>query len=157
LIKQSDEELAKLYQPILVEKNIDETNERITKVVSLIKERATFVKDFWDLSDFFFTSPALFDEKATQKNWKEDTENLLNSLSEIIQNTEKFKSEEIEKTVKEWITSNEIGFGKVMQPLRLSLVGSLKGPHLFDIIEFIGKEETLKRINDFIAFAKSKK
>lgn len=155
LIKQSDEDLAKLYQPILVEKKINESIERITKVVSLIKDRATFVKDFWELSDFFFTAPTLFDEKAIQKNWKDETESLLKTLISIINSTQHFNSATIENDVKLWITSNEIGFGKVMQPLRLSLVGALKGPHLFDIIEFIGKKETVNRIEHFIQVAKS--
>jgi glutamyl-tRNA synthetase len=154
-IQQSDESLAALFQPILVEKNINESLERLTKVVSLIKERATFVADFWELSDFFFQSPTSYDEKSLNKIWKEDTEGLLNNLIDIINNAIRFTSEDLENSVKEWITSNEIGFGKVMQPLRLSLVGSLKGPHLFDIIEYIGKEETTNRIQSFIKLAKS--
>lgn len=155
LIQQSDESLAKLYQPILVGKNINEPLERIKKVVFSIKERATFVKDFWELSDFFFVSPTSYDEKSLKKIWKEETETLLNNLIEILDKSTSFKSEALENDVKEWITANEIGFGKIMQPLRLSLVGSLKGPHLFDIIEFIGKEKTISRIQDFIKVAKS--
>ncbi len=154
LLKQSDEDLAALYQPILVDKNINESIERISKVVSLIKERANFVKDFWDLSDFFFIAPTVFDEKAIQKNWKPETESLLNSLIFILESSENFTSTVLENEVKLWITSNEIGFGKVMQPLRLSLVGALKGPHLFDIMEFIGKKETVNRIQHFIQLAK---
>lgn len=156
-IKQTDESLAALFQPILIEKNIHESLERITKVISLIKERATFVADLWELSDFFFESPTVYDEKNIQKQWKEDTETLLKNLVEILHQCKNFASIEIEATVKEWITKNEIGFGKVMQPLRLSLVGSLKGPHLFDIIEFIGKEATMNRILKFIEVAKIQK
>lgn len=155
LVNQSDEFLAQQYQPILIDKNINESLERIIKVVSLIKERATFVKDFWELSDFFFISPNVYDEKTLNKQWKEDTESLLNNLVEIIKSIDDFSSIEIETKVKEWITLNEISFGKIMQPLRLSLVGSLKGPHLFDIIEFIGKEETIKRILKLIEVAKN--
>lgn len=154
-IQQSDESLAQLFQPILEKKNIEDSLERITKVVSLIKERATFVNDLWELSDFFFQSPKTFDEKSLNKIWKEDTESILNKVIEIINESKKTTSEELEKNVKEWISSNEIGFGKVMQPLRLSMVGSLKGPHLFDIIEFIGKEATINRIQSFIKLAKS--
>ncbi|MDP3352294.1 MAG: glutamate--tRNA ligase [Flavobacteriaceae bacterium] len=157
LIQQSDRLLAQLFQPILIDKNIDESLERITKLVSLIKERATFVADFWDLSDFFFISPNVYDEKAINKQWKEDTESLLLTLIDIIKNTEEFTSDILESKVKEWITLNEISFGKIMQPLRLSLVGSLKGPHLFDIIEFIGKEATINRILKFIEVAKNQK
>lgn len=156
LIRQSDESLAPLFQSILEEKNINESLERITKVISLVKERATFVADFWELSDFFFMSPTVYDEKSIQKQWKEDTESLLKTLINLLNQCSIFTSTELETTVKEWITVNEIGFGKVMQPLRLSLVGSLKGPHLFDIMEFIGKEETINRILRFFEIAKNK-
>jgi glutamyl-tRNA synthetase len=74
-------------------------------------------------------------------------------MSEIItvmNNIADFSSQNIETIVKEWISAREIGMGKIMQPLRLSLVGALKGPHLFDIIEWIGKEETTKRIQKAI-------
>ena len=119
----------------------------ITKVVSLIKERATFVADLWDLGDFFFVAPVDYDPKAVKKNWKADTKTLMEELCDLLQKIDDFSSENIESSIKSWITSKEIGFGKVMQPLRLSLVGALKGPHLFDITSLIGRDETLKRIH----------
>jgi len=115
----------------------------------LVKERATFASELWDLSEFFFVAPASYDEKAT-KNWKQDTSDLMKRLIEILENTLDFSTENVENTVKAWMTENEIGMGKIMQPLRLSLVGSLKGPHLFYIISLIGKEETIARINKAI-------
>jgi len=108
------------------------------------------VSDFWDLSSFFFEAPKYYDEKASKKNWKEGTSELMLELISIIENCSSFTSIDTENTVKEWIGVKEIGFGKVMQPLRLSLVGALKGPHLFDIIEMIGKEETINRIKKSI-------
>lgn len=122
----------------------------VEKVVSLIKERAVFVTDFWDLGSFFFETPKEYDAKASKKQWKENTGTILAEVAEVIENIENFSSSEIETQVKAWITDKEIGFGRVMQPLRLSLVGALKGPHLFDIIEMIGKEETLHRIHKII-------
>ena len=122
----------------------------VEKVVSLIKERAVFVADFWDLGSFFFETPEEYDAKASKKQWKENTGTILAEVAEVIEKVESFSSSEIETQVKAWITEKEIGFGKVMQPLRLSLVGALKGPHLFDIIEMIGKEETLHRIHKII-------
>lgn len=74
----------------------------------------------------------------------------MKELIGIIENTMDFNSINAETAVKAWITSKEIGFGKVMQPLRLSLVGALKGPHLFDIMEMIGKDETLLRMHTAI-------
>jgi len=148
---KSDEELTALYLPILKEKEILTDPFFVQKVVSLIKERAVFVTDFWDLSSFFFVAPTTYDAKASKKNWKEGTPELMTDLIAVISTIDDFTSETTETTIKEWITSKEIGFGKVMQPLRLSLVGALKGPHLFDIIELIGKEETIRRIKNAIS------
>jgi glutamyl-tRNA synthetase len=145
---KSDAELTNLYLPILEEKGVSKDPEFVQKVVSLIKERAVFVTDFWDLSSFFFQSPTAYDAKASKKNWKEGTPELMKELITIVSSIEDFSSINTETLIKEWITAKEIGFGKVMQPLRLSLVGALKGPHLFDIIEMIGKKETLKRLEN---------
>jgi glutamyl-tRNA synthetase len=143
-------ELANLYAPILKEKEIVAEKETIEKVISLIKERAVFVADFWELSNFFFEAPTTFDEKAVAKNWKEDTNNLMEQLLIEIRKIDDFSSQNTESIIKDWITKNAIGFGKVMQPLRLSLVGEMKGPHLFDIMEIIGKQETIQRIESAI-------
>ncbi|WP_298397484.1 glutamate--tRNA ligase [Flavobacterium sp.] len=150
LQKQSDESLAKAFAPILAEKGIDIEKDKLIKIVSLIKERANFVSEFWEMSDFFFVAPTSYDEKAA-KNWKEDTPNLMQQLISVLENIGDFTSVNIETIVKDWMTKNEIGMGKVMQPFRLSLVGALKGPHLFDIVELIGKEETIKRLEKAIA------
>ncbi|MFW0736747.1 glutamate--tRNA ligase [Flavobacterium sp. T12S277] len=149
LIKQNDDDLAKDFSPILTEKGIDVSKFDLTRIVSSIKERAHFVSEFWDLTDFFFQAPTSYDEKAS-KNWKEETPALMQELISVLENIEDFTSANIETIVKDWLTKNEIGMGKVMQPFRLSLVGALKGPHLFDIVEIIGKEETISRIQNTI-------
>ena len=155
LIKTSDADITELFIPILehhlgssFDKELDAAY--ITNVVGLIKERATFVEDLWDLGSFFFVAPETYDPKAAKKNWKEGTSELMNELCSVIENVSDYSSQTIETTIKEWITSKEIGFGKVMQPLRLSLVGALKGPHLFDIAFMIGRGETVKRIRTAI-------
>ncbi|WP_286969895.1 glutamate--tRNA ligase [Flavobacterium sp. UBA4854] len=149
LVKQNDADLAKIFSPILEEKGFSTPLEVTTRIVSLIKERANFVSEFWDLTDFFFQAPTSYDEKAS-KNWKEETPTLMQELISVLENIEDFTSANIEAIVKDWLTKNEIGMGKVMQPFRLSLVGALKGPHLFDIVEIIGKEETISRIQKAI-------
>ncbi|MEM0577304.1 glutamate--tRNA ligase [Flavobacterium polysaccharolyticum] len=152
LIHKSDEELAKQFQ-LIVAKSTGKSEEieinKLAKVVSLIKERAHFVNEFWDLSVFFFEAPNQYDEKAA-KNWKEETPGLMLELIKILENITDFTSNTIETTIKDWMTENEIGMGKIMQPFRLSLVGALKGPHLFDIVEIIGKEESISRIQKAI-------
>ncbi|MDT7831375.1 glutamate--tRNA ligase [Flavobacteriaceae bacterium S356] len=147
---KEDMYLTALYRPILEEKGITFDEKYTERVVSLIKERAVFVHDFWNLSNFFFESPETYDAKASKKNWKEGTPDIMSELIAVISSIDLFESAIIETIVKEWITNKEIGFGKVMQPLRLSLVGALKGPHLFDIMEMIGKKETLNRIQNAI-------
>ncbi len=148
LQEQSNESLAKAFASILNEKGIS-TSLDLIKIVSLIKERADFVTDFWELSDYFFVAPTTYDEKAV-KNWKEETPALMQQLISVIENIGDFSSENMEAIIKDWMTKNEIGMGKVMQPFRLSLVGALKGPHLFDIAEMIGKEETIRRLESAI-------
>ena len=150
LIKQNNEDLAKSFTPILVEKGFSTPLEVTTKIVSLVKERAHFVSEFWDLTDFFFQAPTSYDEKAS-KNWNSATPALMQELISTLEYIDGFDSANIEAIVKDWLTKNEIGMGKVMQPFRLSLVGALKGPHLFDIVEIIGKEETIARIQKAIS------
>ena len=150
LQKQSDESLAKTFAPIVYEKGIAVDYTTLVKIVSLIKERANFVSEFWEMSNFFFEAPTAYDEKAA-KNWKEDTPDLMQQLIAVLATIEDFTSVNIETIVKDWMTQNKIGMGKVMQPFRLSLVGALKGPHLFDIVELIGKEATIKRLEKAIA------
>jgi glutamyl-tRNA synthetase len=151
LQKQTDESLAKAFEKDVIKKlgKCDFSFVEMTKIVSMIKERAHFVNEFWDLSDYFFVGPNAYEDKAA-KNWKEETPDLMQQVISELNNIEDFTSVNIETLLKEWMTTNEIGMGKVMQPLRLSLVGALKGPHLFDIIEMIGKTETIKRIEKAI-------
>ena len=152
LQKQSDESLAEIFEKDVIQKlgKCDFSFVEMTKITSLIKERANFVSDFWDLTDYFFVAPTSYDEKAS-KNWKEDTGDLMQQLITVLASIEDFTSLNIETIVKDWMTQNEIGMGKVMQPFRLSLVGALKGPHLFDIVELIGKEETIRRLQTAIS------
>jgi glutamyl-tRNA synthetase len=125
------------------------------KIVPMLKERATFVEDLWEQGNFFFEAPAAYDEKASKKAFKEDTAEILTSVLRLIQKVENFTAENLSDMIKGWITSNEIGFGKVMMPLRLALVGEMKGPDVFEIASVLGKEESSKRIKKAIDFIKS--
>lgn len=151
LMKKDDTILAEEFSKIIELKHLNRYYSLIemTKIVSLIKDRAHFVSEFWEMSDFFFIAPTTYDEKAS-KNWKAETPALMQELISVIEEISDFTSLNIETIVKDWMTKNEIGMGKVMQPFRLSLVGALKGPHLFDIVEVIGKQETISRIQKAI-------
>lgn len=152
LMKQEDLALAEQFSKIIESKDLNRYFSLVdlAKIVALIKERADFVSEFWDMSDFFFIAPTSYDEKAS-KNWKAETPALMQELISVLEEISDFNSQNIEAIVKDWMTKNEIGMGKVMQPFRLSLVGALKGPHLFDIVEVIGKQETISRLQRAIS------
>lgn len=150
LQSKSDGELADLFQQILVKKDIFEDSEKVAKIVSLIKERANFISDLWEQSYFFFQAPTTYDEKTVQKRWNETTPRLMKELMDVLTNIEDFSAHNTEEIVKQWIAENEYNLGGIMNAFRLSLVGAAKGPHLFDITDIIGKEETLTRIQSAI-------
>ena len=151
---KTDRELADLFRLDLANKAIPgyaQQDDYVEKVVALIKERANFVSDFWELSAYFFESPTDFDEKAVRKQWKEDTPQIMTELIGVLENIEDFSSENVETLVKKWINENDLSFGKVMPPLRLVVVGAMKGPHMFDILGMVGKAESISRIKKAIA------
>ncbi|WP_242203306.1 glutamate--tRNA ligase [Aestuariivivens insulae] len=123
----------------------------IALVIGLVKERATFISDFWDLTYYFFKAPKQYDEKAAKKAFKDDTSEIMGQIVALINAIDEFSAENLQTTIKSWITSNEIGFGKVMMPLRLALVGALQGPDVFDIMFMIGKTETVSRIKAMVS------
>lgn len=151
--QQDNYELASAFknlQPELAEIDTD----YIALAVNLIKERATFVDEFWGLSHFFFQAPSSYDEKALGKAVKDDTKALMQEVVLVLESIsqEEFSVETVQAVVKGWITNNNIGFGKVMMPLRLALVGALQGPDVFDIMFLIGKNESVQRLENFIRF-----
>ena len=150
----SARELATLYLPFLNENEVDVALDQVEIVVEMVKERAVFVKDLWELSKYFFKAPKDYDPKAVKKQWKPDTRVLMDALKNILKELEDFSSEAVENEVKKWMAKEEISFGKIMAPFRLSIVGALKGPHLFDIVAFIGKEKAVRRIEQAIAILK---
>src|SRR5699024_6389148 len=111
----------------------------LSQVVGLLKERVNFVKEIAVEGDFFFKAPEAYGEKAVKKQWKEHTGSYMTELIAHIEKVQDFSSQSIEESVKSWITQKQLGFGQVMPPLRLALVGEMKGPHVFDIIALIGK------------------
>ena len=156
LIKKSGEELAEEFKVILDEKNINYSGFPLARICEMLKERVNFIHELWEESYFFFQAPETYDEKFLKKSYKEDSTQLLQKLIEILKNQQNFSSEEIENSVKTWIESAEICFGRVMSPFRLALVGAGKGPHVFDIVEIIGKDESIRRISALIEFVDGK-
>ncbi len=149
--KMPNAELAKLFAPILAEKGISATNEKMEKVVGAVKNRINFVKELWEQSSFFFETPTSYDEKTVKKRWKPDSATQLNALSGVLQEMDDFSAANQEHIVKQWIEENGLHLGNIMNAFRLALVGESKGPHIFDITEIIGKAESIARIQQAIA------
>ena len=133
-----------------LEINKIETSLNLETIVKEIKERAVFPKDLYELSKYFYIAPTEYNKKASKKAWKEDTPGLMQELIEVIEKIESFDSETVTSEIKNWITNKEIGFGKVMMPLRLALVGELSGPDVYVIASILGKSETITRIQNAI-------
>ena len=119
-------------------------------VVAHIKERATFPSEFWGLSHYFFKAPQNYAEAALKKAWKEHSKELMQQLIAVLETADDSTVEALQTSVKGWIIENEIGFGKVMMPLRVALVGALEGVDVFDIMYLIGKTDAIKRIQSLI-------
>jgi glutamyl-tRNA synthetase len=120
---------------------------RLEILAGLVKERVSFTKDIWEQTDFFFKAPEIYDQEAVKKHWKENSGLLLMELKSLLENISDFSAAATEPVVKAWIDEKGYNTGAIMNPFRLVVVGALKGPHMFDIISWIGKDEILKRID----------
>jgi glutamyl-tRNA synthetase len=151
LQKKSNSQLAAEFSEFLMPlgHNIDII--RLEALVGLVKERVSFVKDIWEQTDFFFKVPETYDQEAVKKRWKEDSAGLLMELKSLLENMVDFSASATEPVIKDWIDKNGYNMGAVMNAFRLVIVGALRGPHMFDIISWIGKEETIRRISTGVA------
>ena len=154
ILRKSDDEIAALFAPIVASHGIDESLERITEVVHMMKDRVNFVNELWDLCSFFFVEPSDYDEKTVKKRWKEYSAQQMTELAEVIESINDFSVENQESVVMKWVEEKEYKLGDVMNAFRLTLVGIGKGPGMFDISAFLGKEETLKRLRKAIEVLK---
>ena len=145
--RKSDAELAALFQPILREHGVEVSDEIAGRAAGIMKERATFITDLWDLTSYFFIAPHEYDEKQVKKYWKGDNPAHLAEVREVLASIDDFSLENTERVVNAWIAEKGYGMGQVMNTLRLALVGAGKGPGMYDVTSFLGKEETLRRID----------
>ena len=150
MLKKSNEEVANLFAPIVANNGVDESMERITKVVAMMKDRVNFVKELWPLCSFFFIAPTEYDEKTVKKRWKADSAKVMSELADVLEGIDDFSVEGQEPVVMKWVEEKGYKLGDVMNAFRLTLVGIGKGPGMFDISAFLGKEETLKRMRKAI-------
>lgn len=150
LVAKPDTELAEMLDRLLAEHLLSYDRQKLVKICGLMKERANFVSDLFNDSLFFFTAPAEYNEKDSKKYWKEESTPLMKELLEILKGIEDYSFTNTDKIISGWINEKEIGFGKVMNPFRVAIVGAAKGPHMYDIIEILGKEETIRRLEKAI-------
>ena len=146
ILQKSNEEIANLFAPIVANNGVDATMEQVTAVVSMMKDRVSFVKELWPLCSFFFIPPVEYDEKTRKKRWKEYSAQQMTELSQVLNGIEDFSIEGQEPIVLKWVEDKGYKLGDVMNAFRLCLVGEGKGPGMFDISAFLGKEETLSRL-----------
>jgi glutamyl-tRNA synthetase len=149
-----DSEIVRLFSVILKEKHISALPETIEQIVGLVKERINFIKDLWEQTAFFFIPPEKYDEKAVAKRWKPDSAALLTELCGVLEKIADFSAENTEEIVKQWIEAKQYPLGNIMNVFRLSLVGELKGPSIFNITEILGKEEVVRRVSKAIEILK---
>jgi glutamyl-tRNA synthetase len=146
LQKRSDNEIALEFREFLRARGYHIDIIELEKLVGLVKERVSFVRDIWEQTDFFFKAPETYDQEVVKKRWKEDSPEQMNQLCSVLEKCDDFSPASAEAAVKSWIEKNSYNTGAVMNAFRLLIVGASRGPHIFDIIEWIGKEETLSRI-----------
>lgn len=150
LMAMPGERLLELFKPVLKANGVepaDFSDEYIIRAIDMVKGRANFVNDLWDQAKFFFVAPTEYAEKDIRKRWKEDTPERMRELIEHLEALSDFSSAAAEPPIIAWIESNGYHLGNVMNAFRLAVVGECKGPHMFDITELLGKEETVARIN----------
>jgi glutamyl-tRNA synthetase len=146
LQKRTNNQLALEFREFLRAKGFHFDIVRLEILVAMVKERVSFVKDFWDQTDFFFQAPESYDPVVVKKRWKEDSSSILLELKSELEKIDDFSVSNTETEIKAWIERKGYNTGAVMSAFRLVIVGASRGPHIFDIISWIGKDETLKRI-----------
>ena len=150
ILRKSDDEIAQLFAPIVANNGVEATMEQVTQVVHMMKDRVSFVKELWELCSFFFIAPTSYDEKTVKKRWKQYSAQQMSELADVLEGIEDFSIEGQEPIVMKWVEDKGYKLGDIMNAFRLTLVGIGKGPGMFDISAFLGKEETLARLRKAI-------
>lgn len=144
-----DARLAELFKPVMLEHGVNPeafSDEYIRRAVAMVKSRVNFVSELWEHARFFFVAPEEYDPKAVKKRWSADTPSIMRELVGKLNAAGDFASAALEPQILGWIAEKEYHLGNVMNAFRLAVVGECKGPHMFDITELMGREETVRRI-----------
>ena len=147
ILRKSDDEIARLFAPIVANNGVNATMDQVRQVVHMMKDRVDFVKELWPLCSFFFVASTSYDEKTVKKRWKDYSKQQMTELCGVLEGIDDFTVEGQEPVVMKWVEDKGYKLGDVMNAFRLALVGIGKGPGMFDISAFLGKEETLARLH----------
>lgn len=150
LIRKGNDEVANLFMPILEQYGVQVQMDKLVRIVGLVKERVNFIHELWGQTSFFFERPLNYNSQTVAKFWNNDSSVMMNILVEKLSGISTWTALNIEQSVMELIGEKGYGMGKVMNTIRLALVGESKGPGVADICEIIGKEETLQRIRQAV-------
>ena len=143
---RSNEELAEQFMPYLEAKGLSGDKATVAKVIGLTKDRVNFVSELWEQVNFFFVAPTEYDEKSLKKRWKEDSPKHMTEMLALLEAHEDWSAEGLDNLIMPWIAEKEYGVGIVMNAFRICLVGAARGPHIWNITDVLGKEETLCRV-----------
>jgi glutamyl-tRNA synthetase len=146
ILQKNDNELARWFEGDLKKRGLDFPQDYISRVVSLVKERIFLLTDFWKEAWFFFQRPEKYDDAVARKVWKEETNSVIKDVMGILDNLNNFTHDNIETSIRAYVEEKKTGFGQIMNPLRLSLIGSNQGPGLTAVMEILGKDEVKHRI-----------
>ncbi|MBR1809224.1 MAG: glutamate--tRNA ligase [Paludibacteraceae bacterium] len=145
--------IAQEFIPILKEHGVNPEiypAETIEHIVGLMKERVNFVSELWEQCNFFFVAPTEYDEKSMKKRWKEDSPKHMQELLALLKQQDDWSAEALDNLIMPWIAEKEYGVGIVMNAFRICLVGAARGPHIWEITDVLGKEETIRRVEECI-------
>ena len=143
---RSNEELAEQFMPYLEAKGLSGDKATVAKVIGLTKDRVNFVSELWEQVNFFFVAPTEYDEKSLKKRWKEDSPKHMTEMLALLEAHDDWSAEGLDNLIMPWIAEKEYGVGIVMNAFRICLVGAARGPHIWNITDVLGKEETLCRV-----------
>ena len=143
---KSNEELAEQFLPYLEAQGVTADAAVVAKVIGLTKDRVNFVSELWEQVNFFFVAPTEYDEKSLKKRWKEDSPKHMTEMLALLEAHEDWSAEGLDSLIMPWIAEKEYGVGIVMNAFRICLVGAARGPHIWNITDVLGKEETLCRV-----------
>ncbi len=151
---KSNGELAEIIKPELAKQGLVIDDDRLVRIVELVKDRATFPNDIIEEGRFLMETPTGYDEKVVAKKWNEQSAGYVKDIRDRLAEAQDFSAANTEKLFKGYLEENSLGFGKVAPQMRVAVTGKGMGPGMFDIFEILGQDEVISRIDRALATLK---